>query len=509
MSRRGRRYESTGPKLNYKKVFAVVIVLVVIIAGIFMLKNVLSQGKEAGKITSLSYYALYADNKWGIIDSSGKEVIAPSYKEMIKVPNSKKDVFLCTYDVNTETGEYKTKALNSKNEEIHTEYAQIEALENIDKNNNLWYEDDILKVEKDKKYGLIDLSGKEILPCEYSNITVVTGVKNSIKTEKDGKYGLVTPEGKVVLEPTCSDIQSLGETYKEGYIIANAENKYGVIDYLGKSLLANNYEKIEQIYGKDTFVVTEETKQKLVNTEGEVLLSSGYDTIKQILSGTTQGVVFVKDGKCGVMNLQGEAIIANEYDNLKEAADGTFIAKKDDKYGIIDEKGETKVDFTYTSMSYNKTANIFVAEDEQHNNSILDGTCVVKLQGLLSELDDEKGYLKIKINGEYKYYNFKFEEKDVKDVLVGNSLYLDKKDGKYGYVNSKGDVVVDYEYDDGTEQNEAGYVSVKKDGKWGSIDTNGKVVTEPTYNLDNNYLIDFVGKWHLGQDINMNYYCDK
>ena len=38
---------------------------------------------------------------------------------------------------------------------------------------------------------------------------------------------------------------------------------------------------------------------------------------------------------------------------------------------------------------------------------------------------------------------------------------------------------------------------------------NGKVVIEPQYNLDNNYLIDFVGKWHLGQDINMNYYCDK
>ena len=28
------------------------------------------------------------------------------------------------------------------------------------------------------------------------------------------------------------------------------------------------------------------------------------------------------------------------------------------------------------------------------------------------------------------------------------------------------------------------------------------------YNLDNNIVINFIGKWHLGQDINMNYYCE-
>ena len=80
---------------------------------------------------------------------------------------------------------------------------------------------------------------------------------------------------------------------------------------------------------------------------------------------------------------------------------------------------------------------------------------------------------------------------------------------EYGYVNSKGIVVVDYIYDDAKEQNEYGYLAVKKDGVWGSIDKEGKTVIEPTYNLDNNLVIDFIGKWHLGQDLNMNYYCDK
>ena len=117
--------------------------------------------------------------------------------------------------------------------------------------------------------------------------------------------------------------------------------------------------------------------------------------------------------------------------------------------------------------------------------------------------------MKVKVDDNYKYYNFKFEEKDVKDILKNNSIFVSKKDGKYGYVNAKGDVVIDYIYDDAQEQNKYGYAAVKKDGLWGAIDRNSNIVIEPYYNLDNNLKIDFIGKWHLGMDLNMNYYCEK
>ena len=40
-------------------------------------------------------------------------------------------------------------------------------------------------------------------------------------------------------------------------------------------------------------------------------------------------------------------------------------------------------------------------------------------------------------------------------------------------------------------------------------DKNGKTVIEPKYNLENNLKIDFIGKWYLGEEIVVNYYCDK
>ena len=124
-------------------------------------------------------------------------------------------------------------------------------------------------------------------------------------------------------------------------------------------------------------------------------------------------------------------------------------------------------------------------------------------------MNTENGYMKLKISDEYKYYNFKFEEKSIKDILPTNKIYLNKKDGKYGYVDNKGNVVVEYIYDDAQELNKYGYAAVKKDNKWGAIDKEGKVIIEPTYNLENNLKIDFIEKWHLGLDLNMNYYCNE
>ena len=504
---RGRRY-STEPKLNWKKVFAVILAIVVLIMFISIIKNALTQGKDKGKISSVSYFALYKDNKWGVIDSSGNTVIEPSYGEMIVIPNSKKDVFLCVYDVNEQTGEYKTKALNSKNEEILSGYNNIEAIENYDKSNSVWYDSSCLKVQKDGKYGLIDFSGTALTSIEYDEIQALKGLENSILVKKDDKYGLVDSKGNIVIEPNYKEITNLGNDYKGGYITVTTDNKYGIIDYNKKQVLENKYEGIDKVTGTNWYVAKTVDGKRVVNNKAEEVISSGFDEVKEILS-SDSGIIFVKDSKYGIMNEKGEVIINPEYNSLKEAANGIFIAKKNENYGIIDKKNKEKVEFKFANINYVKEAGIYIAEDKEYNAELLDNEFNKKLSGIVSDVNTEKGYMKVRVGEEYKYYNFKFEEKSSKDILTSNNLFLSKKDGKYGFLDKDGKVIVDYIYDDATEQNDYGYAAIKKDGLWGSIDHEGKVVIEPTYNLDENIVIDFIGKWHLGEDVNMNYYCEK
>lgn len=502
---RGRRYEE--PQLNLKKVFAVIIAIAVVIMFIFIIKGIITKDKENGKIISNDYFVSYQNNKWGVINSKGENVINPSYAEMIVIPNSKKDVFICTYDVNYETGEYKTKVLNSKNEEIFNSYNRIEAIPNSDERNNLWYEENILKVEKDGRYGLIDLSGKELLASEYEEILAIKGIKNAIKVKKDGKYGVVNNEGKIILKPQYNDIKQLGKDNKSGFIVQAENNKFGVVDYSGNSILATNYDEVSNIYGNDFYVVKNENKQILVKKGDEVILTNGFDEIKEILKSSEGQVIYTVNNLYGVMKTTGEIIIEPTYEELKETKSGIFIVKLNGKCSIIDLEKNNKIEFKYADINYNNKADIYIASDENFNNEILDNNFTVRQTGIVTDEDEQKGYLKIKQGEEYKYYNYKFEEKSEKDIYPSSTLYISKKDGKFGFVDKDGKVVVDYLYDDVTEQNTYGYAGIKKDGKWGTIDEKGNIIQEPTYNLEDHLKIDFIGRWHLGKDINMNYYC--
>ena len=502
---KGRRY-SGEQKLNLKKVFAVLIAFIVLIMAIFMLKKVLTKAKNTKPLEINNYFALYKDDKWGILGSNGKIVIEPMYQEMPIVIDKNKDVFLCTYDIDEEQSTYKTKVINSKNEEIFTEYEKVEALENYDEAQNLWYEENVLKVQKNNKWGLIDLNGKELLKPEYDSIITLKGIKNSLVVEKDGLLGLVNNKGIKILDPNYIEIQKFGDDYKNGYITINQDNKYGIVNISGNIILENKYEKIDNIYSEKYFVIRENGKQKLIDKESNIILTDGYDEIIQIAN---QGVVFTKNSKYGLMDFEANTIIDAEYDKLEEINTDIFAATKDGKVGAIDKDKNEKIPFTYINVTYNKKAGVYIADDSSYVSSIIDTNFAIKLIGILSEINIDNGYLKLKVDDTYKYYNFKFEEKTNKEILVANKLFTSKKDGKYGFVDSKGNVVVDYVYDDAQEQNKYGYAAVKKDGLWGSIDKEGNVIIEPYYDLDYNLVINFIGKWHLGSDLNMNYYCEK
>ncbi len=509
MARRARRYDGEQ-KLNVKKIIAVIVLLLVVVMFFIGIKSLLKTHSEStsGKIETLNYYTVYDNGKWGVINSYGKSVIEAEYDEMIVIPDSTKAIFICTYDIDYSQGTYKTKAVNSKNKDIVTGYDQVEAITNYDKNQNLWYEQNVLRVQKDGKYGLVDYDGEEILPCEYEKIEAIQGIKNSLIITKDGKQGLSDDLGNVIIEPKYKKIEKIEEDYKNGYIVVNEEDKYGIIGYDKAEILPCQYEEVKGIYSEDIFIVKKDGKYIAIDKEGNTILENKFDDAMDIEG---EYIAVKKGGKAGVIDKNGETKVKFEYDELTFANSKFCIGLKNDKYGIVDIEGTEKIGFEYIDMNYVKTGDFIVADylsDNKLVSKVFDSNFEEKINGTVSEVNTAKGYIKVNTNDEYKYYNFKFEEIESSSVLNANKLFLSKKDGKYGFVDASGKVVVDYIYDDATEQNVSGYAGVKKDGLWGSIDINGKVVIEPEYNLDNNTKIDFIGAWHICEDKNANYYID-
>ena len=500
---RARRYENENRKLNMKKVFAVIIAFLVIIMFIIAIKELVKDKPVTNeKLFTTAYYTVYDNGKWGVIDTKGNTIITPSYDEMIVIPDNSKAVFVAMENVSYEDGTYNTKVINEKNLPIFTGYDKVEVLSNYDKENNLWYEN-VLKVQKNGKYGLITLDGKEILECAKDSIEVMVGTKSVYITTVDGKKGIVNNTGKQLIDENYADITSLTNKYENGFIVKNESGKYGIINYDKSVALEEKYDDVKHVRGENLFVVLEGKTWKIVNNKGEKVLDSGFDDIKSI---DGDNILFVKDNKYGIMLKTGDIRIEAKYDNLTHAFNSYYIAKKDNKYGIINTKNEEKVGFNYSNIKYYEEAGFIQASKENMESELMDKEFKVKAKGIVSQINNDKNYIKLRVNDEYKYYNFKLEEEANTEILSTNTIFLSKQNGKYGYVNEKGIVVVDYIYEDATEQNKYGFVAVKKNGKWGALDSKGKVVVEPMYTLDNAVVIDFISEWHLATDINANYY---
>ncbi len=507
---RGKRYDGEQ-KLNIKKVFAVIIAIAVIIMFVIGIKKLFNtESNVQTKTVALRYFPVYTDGKWGVIDSSGNIIINPEYDEYIVIPDNTKPLFICTLNVDYDENTYDTKVINDKNEELFTDYDLVEAIENYDESNNLWYASNILKVSNDGKYGIIDTNGSRLVACEYDSITALKGVENSLLTEKDGKYGIIDNVGSVIIDNQYEEIEPISNKYEEGYIVKDENGNCGVINFTKTVAVEVKYDDIKNDYGNGKYYIVEENNNwKILDTDGNTYLDGNYD---DIISVDGENAIVEDNNKYGVVQISdGKNIIDINYDSITYAAGNNYIVQNNSKYGVINTEGNRVVDFNYTNIVYRSSANIYEATNEDYTSNLLDSNLEVKLSNvIISELNEEKGYIRVRENDEYNYYNFRFEKKSSNEILNTNTIFLSRnEEGKYGFVDRNGNVVVNYIYDEATEQNDYGYASVKQDGLWGAVDSRGQIAVSPSYSLENNVLIEFIGKWHLGQDLNLYYFTDE
>ena len=101
------------------------------------------------------------------------------------------------------------------------------------------------------------------------------------------------------------------------------------------------------------------------------------------------------------------------------------------------------------------------------------------------EFDDvnhfNEGIVAVKKDGKWGYKNTKCElivECKFDDVCQFNEGFAAvKKDGKWGYINTKGEQIVECKFDGARDFHE-GFADVKKDGRWGYINTKGEQIIE-------------------------------
>jgi len=105
----------------------------------------------------------------------------------------------------------------------------------------------LARVKKGRKYGFLDLTAKLKIPATYDYAdSFREGI--SIVQRKD-KFGVLNKSGKAIIPIVYSDIQFINSYPNIGYLkkalIVQKKNLYGVLDTDGKVLIPVKYEKLE------------------------------------------------------------------------------------------------------------------------------------------------------------------------------------------------------------------------------------------------------------------------
>ncbi len=414
--------------MKNKKTAIIILLIIIIIAIIATIttKKIQKENRkyEIAQITEYKYFVLKENDKYGVINTQGETIIEPKYED-IKIPNPEKAIFIC-YENNS------TKILNDKQEQIYTQYQDIQPLRLTNVISDLMYEKTTLKYSQDEKYGIIDIDGKKITDPIYEEINTLQFKEGELLVKKDGKYGIINIKGTTLVKPQYDGIE-VDKYYEE----ATGYKKSG---YIVKQTTDEGYR-----YG-------------YVNIDGKQIMDNKYNDLYRITDIDSQDVYIIcaENGKYGLFK-NGKKVIENEYQALTyNQSNNTITALKGKKYGVISIDGNTLVPFEYKQID--TTGEYIYAKTEEENTQIFDS------KGKEANINSDTAILNVE-NTEYKIH---IETKQGKTIY---KIYKNDTD----ITKNEDYIYVEYLYDNY-------FIACNSEGKLGIIDDNNKTKVEFNYN---------------------------
>lgn len=505
----------------------IAIILITAITGVIIAINKSKENYELDKISNedINYYKIMSNGKSGIIDKTGKVIIEPKYNT-IKLPNPKKPIFICIYDYNAVSGEYKTKVLNEKNEEILKNYENVNTIDIKEVVSSIPYEKTVLQYQKDGKYGIINFEGKSIIKPIYEEIRNMPYREGELIVKKQGKYGVVSINGGKLLD--CKYDYITGDNYYseekkyelDGYIVGlnNEDGKmqYGYINNKREQILDVEFDKIYRMNDvkddENIYLLAEKDGKIQLYKNNKLLLDNNYQSINY--SEDSKLLILQKDGRYGVTDLNGKQILSVDYEQIRIPGD-YIIAIKDGKQVIFDLVGTQKENLAYTNIlkteneNYNitvdkndkygvinKDGNILIGNKYNYIQYLYDNYFIVGGETGKSGIINDKGEEILPIKYEVIQ---KLDKNNIVQAMVGNVLELYSKEMNNIVSMENGKIEINDEYIKVYSNNQTTYVSNDgtlktnfeifnnnifasvREGKWGFVDKDNNVVVDYQY----------------------------
>ena len=178
----------------------------------------------------------------------------------------------------------------------------------------------------------------------------------------------------------------------------------------------------------------------------------------------SEGLLAVeKDGRFGYIDTRGKKVIDYYFDEAYAFNDKFAIVIRNRGYNIIDKSGNTQFDDDLDYLYFDdETGYLWYVKNELLGLMKTNGDIIIEAKYELT------------VEGDYSYSLEAFS-------YFQEGLARVAKNGKFGYINEKGEVIIDFDYEDSGHFSQGLAYFMNSSDKYGYIDKKGKIIITAKY----------------------------
>lgn len=429
---------------------------------------------------SIGYYRTSDNGKSGLINDQKQTLIANQYDEVELLDTCPNERLFMTVKVGDKTG------LIDQNQKFVVPLASNQMIENFNE------DEQIFKVSKyaNEAYSteptiisekLIKGSGQTLI---QSDSTIQSVVSNLYQYSYDKKYGLINSKAEIIAPASFDYISS--DSYSAPVVTRN--DKQGILrkdDNTQQLLVSKYYDQLQEAYTEDKTL--EQLRMPDSEEEAyseEASAEAAYDEAAYDEAAYAEDEIIIDATEEVIVDAEDSELELDENYNFQ---DTLFIAKNNNRYGLIDSYDQVRIPFLYDDIQL--SSNILLVKKDQkygllttHNETVV-GVLYDNIETMYDAEDDliykiTQGEQQGIINsvGEKLYPLSPYQIVD--DSENGISRYtIIGSNGKYGLLNDNASsILIPAEYEKIDRELSNKNIIAQKNGKKVLIDTFGQVI---------------------------------
>lgn len=294
-------------------------------------------------------YPIYDNNRWGLIDPSGRVVLEPRFEKVAKYPPwdfsrlPQQAAVAREISVGDPVKDSVIPVRLDGKFGFATRDGEVLALGKYDEIDSEFHEGRI-SVDSGGHYGFADERGELVIPAKFDEAYPFRSGSAVVRVGK--KWGIIDHAGKSVVSSTW-DFVDPDSALHSNWIVVRVGNRWGVFNRAGKEILPVRFENITNP-SPPLISVVDSGRVMYVRPGGEVAFElkcpKGLFRAPKGMGfpffGRNSALVSCGDmTNYGLIDTQGKFLLDPIWDDIRPFSDGRAVVSSGGRAGMIDEQG--------------------------------------------------------------------------------------------------------------------------------------------------------------------------